>query len=199
VRVERLQVPGRDATSKSCAVASIAHSVNPRLLRRGVTIFPRSHHAMKPVEVSTVIRRPIAQVYAHLDVLGNHEAFTDHFLVDWELHGAASGVGASVRMRVRAPGRSEEVELTVIDAEPPVRTVEETVGAGGRRRTRGTYTLAALDADRTEVRFEIDPLEVPRSERPLWPLSRAWLRRQNARSLERLRGQLEGHSARAAA
>jgi hypothetical protein len=154
---------------------------------------------MKPVEVSTVIRRPIAEVYAHLDVLANHEAFTDHFLVDWGLAGPASGVGASVTMTVRAPGRSEEVELTVIEAEPPVRTVEETVGAGGRRRTRGTYTLDAIDADRTEVRFRIDPLEVPRSERPLWPLSRAWLRRQNARSLERLREQLEGQPAQAAA
>ena len=154
---------------------------------------------MKSVEVSTVIRRPIAEVYAHLDVLANHEAFTDHFLVDWRLEGPASGVGASVTMRVRAPGRSEEVELTVIEAEPPVRTVEETVGAGGRRRTRGTYTLEAIDADRTEVRFEIEPLEVPRSERPLWPLSRAWLRRPNARSLERLREQLEGQPAQAAA
>jgi hypothetical protein len=154
---------------------------------------------MKSVEVSTVIRRPIAEVYAHLDVLANHEAFTDHFLVDWRLEGPASGVGASVTMRVRAPGRSEEVELTVIEAEPPVRTIEETVGAGGRRRTRGTYTLDAIDADRTEVRFEIEPLEVPRSERPLWPLSRAWLRRQNARSLGRLREQLEGQPAQAAA
>jgi hypothetical protein len=154
---------------------------------------------MKSVEVSTVIRRPIAEVYAHLDVLANHEAFTDHFLVDWRLEGPASGVGASVTMRVRAPGRSEEVELTVIEAEPPVRTVEETVGADGRRRTRGTYTLDAIDADRTEVRFAIEPLEVPRSERPLWPLSRAWLRRQNARSLERLREQLEGQPAQAAA
>jgi Polyketide cyclase / dehydrase and lipid transport len=154
---------------------------------------------MKPVAVSTVIRRPIAEVFAHLDVLANHEAFTDHFLVDWVLSGPASGVGASVAVTVRAPGRSEDVELTVIEAEPPVRTVEETVGADGRRRTRGTYALEELDADRTEVRFEIDPIEIPRSERPLWPLSRAWLRRQNARALERLREQLEGRPERAAA
>jgi Polyketide cyclase / dehydrase and lipid transport len=154
---------------------------------------------MKPVEVSTVIHRPIAEVYAYLDVLANHEAFTDHFLIDWVLQGPASGVGASVRMTVRAPGRTEEVELTVVEAEPPVRTVEETVGAGGHRRTRGTYTLEELDADRTNVRFEIAPLEVPRSERPLWPLSRAWLRRQNTKALQRLRVQLEGRAARAAA
>ena len=154
---------------------------------------------MKPVEVSTVIRRPVAEVYAYLDVLANHELFTDHFLVDWELAGPASGVGASLRMRVRAPGRSEVIELTVIEAEPPVKTVEETLGAGGRRRTRGTYHLTELDQERTQVSFRIDPFEVPRSERPLWPLSRAWLRRQNARALERLRGQLEGDPARAAA
>jgi hypothetical protein len=154
---------------------------------------------MKPVEVSTVIQRPIAEVFAHLDVLANHEAFTDHFLVDWQLRGPESGVGAGGVMRVRAPGRNEEVELTVIEVEPPLRTVEETIGADGRRRTRGTYTLQALDADRTEVRFEIDPVEIPRSERPLWPLSRAWLRRQNARALERLRAQLEGEPAHAAA
>jgi hypothetical protein len=154
---------------------------------------------MKSVEVSTVIRRPIAEVFAYLDVLANHEAFTDHFLVDWELRGPESGVGAGVLMRVRAPGRTEEVELTVIETEAPFRTVEETIGADGRRRTRGTYTLEALDADRTQVRFEIDPIEVPRSERPLWPLSRAWLRRQNAKALERLRAQLEGEPAQAAA
>jgi Polyketide cyclase / dehydrase and lipid transport len=154
---------------------------------------------MKPVEVSTVIRRPIAEVYEHLDVLANHEAFTDHFLFDWRLHGPRSGVGAGVTMSVRALGRTERLELTVIEAERPVRSVEETVGAGGRRRTRGTYRLQALDGGRTEVRFEIAPVAIPRSERPLWPLSRAWLRRQNAKSLERLREQLEGQPARAAA
>ena len=154
---------------------------------------------MKPVEVSTVVRRPIAEVYAYLDVLGNHEAFTDHFIVDWELSGPASGVGAAVRMRVKAPGRSEVVDLTVLEAQPPVRSVEETVGAGGKRRSRGTYTLRALSDDETEVRFEVAPLETPLSERPLWPLSRVWLRRQNARAMERLRELLEAEPARAAA
>jgi hypothetical protein len=87
----------------------------------------------------------------------------------------------------------------VIEAERPVRTVEETVGAGGRRRTRGTYRLEPIETGRPKVRFEIAPIAVPRSERPLWPLSRAWLRRQNAKSLERLRERLEGAPARAAA
>jgi Polyketide cyclase / dehydrase and lipid transport len=146
---------------------------------------------MKPVEESILIRRPIDEVFDHLDVLANHEAFNDHYLLDWELRGPATGVGAAVRMRAKAPGRSEWVELTVIEAERPVRNVEETVGAGGRRRTRGTYTLAEHDANTTVVTFTLAPVQTPGFERLLWPLSRAWLRRQIRRALERLREQLE--------
>jgi len=146
---------------------------------------------MKPIEESTVIRRPIEDVFDHLDVLANHQSFNDHYLVDWELRGPATGVGAAVRMRAKAPGRSEWVELTVIEAERPVRSVEETVGAGGRRRTRGTYTLAERDGGTTEVRFNLTPVQTPRLERLLWPLSRAWLRGQIRRALDRLRGRLE--------
>src|SRR5690242_12852069 len=110
---------------------------------------------MKPIESSVTVNRPIEEVYAHLDVLANHEAFNDHYLVDWELSGPATGVGAKVRMRVKAPGRSDEVELTVIEAERPTRNVEESVGAGGRRRSRGAYALREVDPSTTEVRFTL--------------------------------------------
>jgi len=146
---------------------------------------------MKPIEESIVIRRPIGDVFDHLDVLANHEVFNDHYLVDWELRGPASGVGAGVRMRAKAPGRSEWVELTVVEAERPVRSVEETVGAGGRRRTRGTYTLAERDPATTDVHFTLTPIEAPPMERLLWPVSRAWLRGQIRKALDRLREQLE--------
>lgn len=154
---------------------------------------------MKPVAVTTTVERPIAEVYAYLDVLANHEAFTDHFIVDWKLDGPPRGVGAILRAKVKAPGRTEVIELTVLEAQAPTRSVEETVGAGGKRRTRGTYELTALSDTRTEVRFTIEPIAVPASERPLWPLSRVWLRRQNARAMERLRALLEATPARAAA
>ena len=52
---------------------------------------------MKPVEVSTVIHRPIAEIYAHLDVLANHEAFTDHFV--GALHGGADLAAQGRRRR----------------------------------------------------------------------------------------------------
>ena len=35
---------------------------------------------MKPVTVRTRVSRPAAEVYDHLDVLANHEAFVDHLL-----------------------------------------------------------------------------------------------------------------------
>src|SRR5262245_66592356 len=49
---------------------------------------------VKPLSVSIEVPQSRERVYDFLDVLGNHEQFTDHFLVDWELSGPASGVGA---------------------------------------------------------------------------------------------------------
>ncbi len=59
---------------------------------------------MKPVTVAIEVPQPREQVYDFLDVLGNHEQFTDHFLVDWQLSGPPSGVGAKARMRVKSFG-----------------------------------------------------------------------------------------------
>jgi hypothetical protein len=97
-------------------------------------------------------------------VLANHERFNDHYLIDWDFHGPPTGVGAGVRLRARAPGQ-KPAELTVIEAEPPVRSAEETVGSGGGRRTRGTYTLAELDGTTTEVRFVLAPISGLRPDR----------------------------------
>jgi len=37
---------------------------------------------VKPVTVSVAVSQPAEEVYDFLDVLANHEAFLDHFLVD---------------------------------------------------------------------------------------------------------------------
>ncbi len=42
---------------------------------------------MKPITVTTTVPRPREEVFAFLDVLGNHEPFTNHMLVDWSLSG----------------------------------------------------------------------------------------------------------------
>ena len=82
-------------------------------------------------------------VYDFLDVLANHELFTDHMLRDWRCEGPARGVGAKAKMTAVAGGRAEALDMEVIDADPPARTVERNVGTSGRVAT-GTYTLAEL-------------------------------------------------------
>ena len=145
---------------------------------------------MKPVTVCVTVPADREQVYRHLDVLADHEAFTDHMLVDWQCSGPRSGVGARARMRLKKPGRPDWMDLEVVAAEPPRTTVEETVGAGGRRRTRGTYTLDERPDGGTRISFEIAWLRIPPLERLAAPLTRAVMRRGNQRSLERLAAQL---------
>ena len=141
---------------------------------------------MKPVTVCVTVPNDREQVYRHLDVLANHEAFTDHMLVDWQCSGPRSGVGARARMRLKKPGRPDWMDLQVIGADPPRETIEETVGAGGRRRTRGTYRLDSTPDGGTSISFEIAWLRIPLLERLAAPLTRAVMRRGNQRSLQRL-------------
>ena len=145
---------------------------------------------MKPIKVSTTIDRPRAEVYEYLDVLANHEAFCDHFLTDWSVSGPASGVGARVRVKAKAPGPETWIDIEVIEAHKPERTVENATSAGGRRRTCGTYTLTELPGDRTLVEFEFAYEAAPAYERAALPLMRSWLRKANQRAMERLAEQL---------
>jgi hypothetical protein len=141
---------------------------------------------VKPVTVTIDVPQSREQVYAHIDVLANHEAFTDHMLVDWEYSGPASGVGARARMRFKRPGPPDWMEMEVIEAQAPRTTTEEAVSAGGRRRTRGTYVLDALPDGGTRISFRFDWLEAPLGDRLLALLVRSILRRGNERAMRRL-------------
>jgi uncharacterized protein YndB with AHSA1/START domain len=140
---------------------------------------------MKPVTASVRIDRPREDVFSFLDVLANHAQFTDHMLVEWSFDGPAAGVGAKARIRANAPGE-RWVEMEVLESVPPTRTVERTVGAHGKRRTRGTYTLEGLPDGATGVHFQLEVLEAPLSERLCAPLIRAYLKRANAKAMRRL-------------
>jgi hypothetical protein len=140
---------------------------------------------MKPVTVTTAVDRPRAEVFAFLEPLENHEAFTDHFLKHWEVVGTG-------HVRVKAAG--ERVDIRAVEAVAPERLVENTIGAGGRRVTRGTYTLIELGPSRTQIRFDLEFEQVPAHERLLLPLLRPYLRRVNRRAMDRLREQLAGRS-----
>lgn len=154
---------------------------------------------MRPVQVTTDVPQPRDVVYDFLDVLSNHELFTDHLLRDWHCDGPVRGIGSKARVTAISVGRADKLEMEVIDAERPIRTVERNVSLGGRRVVTGTYTLSDLPDGGTRVRFESAWERAPWNERLASPLVRLLVRRANERAMERLADQLEhraqtGHS-----
>src|SRR5690349_8623080 len=133
---------------------------------------------------------PRQEVYDFLDVLANHERFNDHLLKDWRFSGPPSGVGARAEARTNVPMSQESVEFEVIAAEPPHTIVEQSIGANGRRRTRGTYELEEVEGRGTRISFIFEWLEAPLNERIGAPLTRAFIRRANGRSMRRLAKEL---------
>jgi carbon monoxide dehydrogenase subunit G len=145
---------------------------------------------MKPVRVTTDVPQPCEQVFDFLDVMSNHEPFTNHMLQDWEYSGPERGIGSKARVKARAAGRSETVDIEVIAAERPKTIVEQNTSAGGRRIATGTYFLDELPGGQTRVAFEYAWQRAPLSDRLAAPMVRAVLRRSNQRSMERLAEQL---------
>jgi hypothetical protein len=142
---------------------------------------------MKPVTVSVDVPQPPDQVYEFLEVLGNHERFMDHFMVDWELSGPRKGVGAKANVRVKATAEKDWTDVEIVEADANRRLVEETIGgSGGKRRTRGTYLLEPLPAGGTRISFELEFLEMPTGERLMGPLQRVYVRRVNGKGMKRL-------------
>jgi hypothetical protein len=150
---------------------------------------------MKPfsVSVTTTTTRPIGEVHALLDDLSAHERWTDHFLVDWELVGDPRGVGAKARLRAKGTGQKAKSEIEVIEA-APTRIVEQgtIVGAPDQVRTRGIYDLAPTDAGGTAITFTNEVFPSSRLEALSAPLAKAYLKRNNAKAMDRLRAILDG-------
>jgi hypothetical protein len=132
---------------------------------------------MQPVTVSITIDRPREEIYAVLEDLMNHESFTDHFLRDFQ----RTDTG------VRAKGAGGWMEFTPVESNLD-RIVEE--GRSGRRRTKGIYELKPRNGS-TDVSFTNEFVEPAGVDRLLAPVIRAYLRKQNARALERLKEQME--------
>ena len=141
---------------------------------------------MKPVTVSVTVPQSVEEVFDFLDVLANHEAFLDHFLVDWKFSGATRGVGAKAEARASAPMSQDWTDFEVVESERPRRIVEEGVGLKGKRRTRGTYRLESLPGGGTKISFELAWLESARAESLIPPLTRAFVKRPNAKAIRRL-------------
>jgi hypothetical protein len=139
------------------------------------------------------VPQPRDHVYDFLDVLANHELFTDHMMRDWELDGPPRGVGSKAKFNSVLGGRTEPIELEVIADEPPVRNVERNTGAGGRRVATGTYTLAERPDGGTRITFEYAWQRAPLSERLAAPIVRRMMQRGLTRAMQRLADQLHTH------
>jgi hypothetical protein len=137
---------------------------------------------MKPVTVTTTIERPREEIYAVLEDLMNHESFTDHFLTDFQR--TETGV------RAKGKGGGGWMEFTPVESNLDRIVEEGRSGRGNRRRTKGIYELKPRDGG-TQVSFT-NVFEQPMTgDRLAAPLVRAYLRKQNARALERLKEQME--------
>ena len=150
---------------------------------------------MKPVRVSTDVPYPREEVYDFLDVMANHEPFTNHMLKDWEYAGPDRGIGSKAKVKVNAAGRSESVEIEVVAGERPSTIVEHNVSAGGHRIATGSYKLELLPNGGTRIIFEYAWKQAPLSDRAAAPLVRAILARGNRRAMARLAEQLAARPA----
>jgi len=144
---------------------------------------------MEPVTVTTTVDRPREELYALLENLRAHERFTDHFLVDW------SGDADAIRVRCRTPGPKQWSDVTWIDKDEPARLVERLVAAGGKRELRGVWELEPAGKGRTRVSFTNAFVKAPLGDRLLGALVRSFLRKNNARALERLKTLAEARAA----
>src|SRR5436190_2942566 len=142
---------------------------------------------MKPVTVSVEVPNSTQQVYEFLEVLGNHESFMDHFMVDWELSGPERGVGSKANVKVKATAETDWTDVEIVEADADRRLVEESTGGPrAKRRLRGTYLLEPLPDSGTRISFELEFLELPTGERLMGPLNRAYVRRVNGKGMKRL-------------
>src|SRR3954452_25584888 len=143
-----------------------------------------------PVTVSIDVPQPRADVYAFLDVMANHESFTDHMLTNWRVSGPPAGVGAKATVTAKAGGVSDDVTFEVVEAEDGRMIRERNWASKGRRIATGTYVLSDLPDGGTHVEFTFVFEQVPARERPLVPLMRRLIRKGNERAMERLAEQL---------
>jgi len=146
---------------------------------------------VKPVNVSVEVPNSAHQVYEFLEVLGNHESFMDHFMIDWKLSGPKRGVGAKANVRVKATAEKDWTDVEIVEADAGRRLVEETLGGpSGKRRTRGTYLLEAIPDGGTRITFELEMVEMATSEKLMGPLNRAYVKRINRKAMKRLAEEL---------
>jgi hypothetical protein len=145
---------------------------------------------MKPVTASIDVPQPRESVFAFLDVMANHEPFTNHMLVDWRYSGPPSGVGSRAHVKTKLGGITDDAEIEVVEVEPGRMIRERNVGAKGKRVAHGTYELSDLPGGGTRIEFTWALEQAPLADRALGPVLRGVLSRGNAKAMQRLAEQL---------
>ncbi len=148
----------------------------------------------KPIRVSVDVPHEREEVFAFLDVMANHEPFTDHLMRDWRLSGPERGVGARATVTVRALGVADTIDIEVVAAEAPRRIVERNTARKAGRVGEGTYTLEQLPGGGTRIAFEYRWIHAPVLDRVAAPLVRAYLTRVNDVAMRRLATHLAAHT-----
>jgi hypothetical protein len=148
---------------------------------------------MRPINVSKDVPQSREAVYDFLDVLANHERFTDHMMRDWQLEGPERGLGGKAKLNAVVGGRTDPITIEVIAVEPPIKSVERNTGAGGKRVATGTYTLDELPGGGTRINFEYAWQKAPFSERLSAPIVRRIMRAALEQALQRLAKELQDY------
>ena len=101
----------------------------------------------QPVTVSIDVPQPRAAVYDYLDVMANHEAFTDHMLTNWRVSGPATGIGSKADVTTKVGGMTDEAEIEVFEVEPGRMIRERSIGGQGQAdRPRHLHAAATSRA-----------------------------------------------------
>jgi hypothetical protein len=144
---------------------------------------------VRPVESRIVISAPRADVYAFIADISNRVAWMDHFLKDFRLTRVNPvGVGAGAAFKIDSPLFPQRAEYQVIEADAPRRLVERgRIGRWGRT-TGWTEWELTDNYGSTEVTVTVWTEPGTRTDAFKESLGvRAWVRRQMAVSLRRLR------------
>lgn len=149
----------------------------------------------QPVTVTVDVPQDRASVYAYLDVMANHEHFTDHMLTNWRVSGPPTGIGSKANVTTKVGAITDEAVIEVFEVEDGRLIRERSIGAKGKRVAHGTYTLSDLPDGGTHIEFEFALQRVPALEKPFVPLMRKMVRKGNERAMERLAATLNDQAA----
>jgi uncharacterized protein YndB with AHSA1/START domain len=145
---------------------------------------------MRPVTVSKHISAPRERVFDFVADLAARPAYSDHYLDDYRLaRPNPIGEGASARFRLATPFlKKEYAELAVAEYDRPRRIVEEIrVGRLGRNRSLAVYEFMPEAGGLTHLELSLLSEPATPIDSVKQYLARGWIKRNAAKSLERLR------------